>query len=98
MADLKDRLVEGKKALLSRSDAALEELGEGKGDTTKPNKPAPRPKKKPVKVKEKVGTGTSSFDLEGAIAKIQAQANASADPAFKARLKARIKALRDNAE
>lgn len=54
-------------------------------------------KKKKKKAKEAVGTGTPSFDLEGAVAKIRAQIAATQDPDLKARLKARIAALKQNA-
>ena len=54
---------------------------------------ASKPKPKP---KERTGTGTPSFDLEGAIAKLRARIAATDDPSLKAKLKARIEALKAN--
>lgn len=91
MASLAERLLENEAARTTRTqreEAKLEAESEAPAQPKKKKK-----KKKPV---EKVGTGTSSFNLDGAIAKMQAQIAASTDPDFKARLKARIQALKDN--
>jgi hypothetical protein len=55
-------------------------------------------KKKVATAPERVGTGTTSFDLSGAIAKIQASIALTQDPKMKAKLAARIQALKDNAQ
>lgn len=72
-----------------REIAALDATEQGSG-RKKPAKPPGAPR-------EQVGTGRSSFNLDGAIAKIRAKIAATQDPALKARLEARIKALKDNA-
>lgn len=74
--------------LIAELDAA-----EGGAASSNPNPPT-KPKRKP---KEKVGTGKASFDLDGAIAEINARVAATNDPTLKAKLLARIEALKANA-
>ncbi len=71
-------------------DLAVEDASTG---ADKPESVQPKPKPKP---KEVVGTGVASFDLEAAIAKLRERIKASSDVNLKAKLEARIKALKDN--
>lgn len=64
-------------------------------DAGEQSKPEKRPVKKP-KPKPKVGVGKPSFDVDAAVAKIEAQIKRTKDPAMIAKLKARQQALRDN--
>ena len=78
-----------RKAQLSRTERELKKLeGSEQGSTAKPK---PKPKPKP---KEKSGTGTPSFDLGGAIKKLRSKIAATDDPNLKAKLEARIKAMK----
>lgn len=96
MADLEERLQERETARQTKSERALDALGEGTSVRPK-KKPVAKPvKKKPVA--ETVGTGAPSFDLEGALAKIEAQIRATTNPSLVAKLKARQQALKDNAQ
>lgn len=71
-------------------DETVENAQRGNGERSDP-----KPKAKP-KPKERSGTGTPSFDLDGAIAKLRAKIAATDDPTLKAKLKARIEALKAN--
>jgi hypothetical protein len=55
-------------------------------------------KKKKKKVVEKVGSGQSSFDMDAFVAKTNAQIAATQNPSLKAKLKARIAAVKANAQ
>ncbi len=94
MADLKERVenAETRRQTRTERELALLESSE-QGEAQAPVKP----RKKPVKKKESVGVGQSSFDLDGAIAKIQARIAATNNPELKAKLAARIKLLKENA-
>lgn len=88
---LKERLTRIETERQNKTEKALLEI-EG-GTTT-----APVVKKKKKKPAERVGTGQSSFDLDAAIAGIEAQIKRTNDPNMKAKLAARIEALKANAE
>lgn len=82
----------------AREEAALE-AAEAKDRIAAVAAEAERKRKAAEKKKaeaEKVGTGESSFDLAGALAKIQAEMDATTDPARKATLAARHAALKAN--
>lgn len=95
MPDLEERLKEAETDRRTRSQREIDALDASEsGSAPAQSKKKKKKKKKPA---ENVGTGQSSFDLDGAIKKIQDQIAATEDPNLKARLKARIQALRDNA-
>lgn len=94
---LEERLKNRQTKLLSKTERALRKL-EGAEQGGERNNRKPAAPRKPNPAKPAVGVGQSSFDLDGAIAKIQARIAASNDPTLKAKLKQRIQALKENAE
>jgi len=84
---LGERLQRKTEEAIAANDASEQGTREVKEGTTVRAKP-----------KEKVGTGQSSFDLDGAIARIRERIAATQDPERKAKLKARIAALKANAQ
>ena len=71
-------------------DRAVEDAQKGNPSSTSATE---KPKKRQS---ERKGTGAPSFDLEAAIANLRAKIDATSDPDLKAKLEARIKALREN--